>query len=451
MVRAKQNEVGLKETIDAEIAVRSRQRKDQRSRERRGQREGMKMAREFIVGGVDRLLFGARTTSAEERRKREKQAQLLDREKRRLQRYSSLLQEYYMYDIKIKVGIIYQLKINIAILDLLTRVFVCSKKEKGVCRINDTQIARINQLINFSQKVMGGFDENLVETAARKYAKSLKASADSATREGEDEPAWLNEDGQRALWQACKSAGNVAAWTASEAAGSKQSERLVSNAYFKNFLPGIENWSPSAAGDDSAVPSPSPPLPFAATQGAAPSKPATEEQISAARAAAAEAEAAAAEAEAAAIKAKAEKNQNPLQKCITRLHKLADIKTRISYTNLQDEFFDSVLRFDGDSPVVKAMYDTASTLVKAQCRAEVSGSTSAYRDLCDFVECYNLYNEVDIADGETISKYFTAWPDEVKKKEEAVNAAEDLTAEAGGFGGGRGGPAAARQCRQAPH
>jgi len=145
-----------------ELAKRNRQ----MTLQRKIDRHGVGTARSLLVNAAQALMQPSKTSVemyAADKRK------LITEERGLLRHYSEEYQEYYMYIIRIRVGIIYQMRMNIAVLEALQRCFLTQGANhvltvmdpahvpaEVAVDINHYQIARINQLINFGQRCMGG-------------------------------------------------------------------------------------------------------------------------------------------------------------------------------------------------------------------------------------------------------------------------------------------------------
>ena len=115
-----------------------------------------------------------------------------------LRKWSKELQKYYMYIIKIRVGIIYQLRMNIAILKLIRRCFL--RPDGEVTDINESQIERVNQLVNFYQPVIGGPGAAWSQVQQQNFWGDDVAIFDNVIKGGETNPFLKNNK----VWDECK-------------------------------------------------------------------------------------------------------------------------------------------------------------------------------------------------------------------------------------------------------
>jgi len=385
IVRDAQDEEGFKAAHDAHIKLEKTKYEKQGQAERSLQQNVVGAAKASIEGAVRNWLSsGYDALVAEHKNQKDR-----DKYKERaasLEAKTKKFQQFYMYIIKINVGIIYQLTINIAILQLLGKVFGCVGPSVGgsneVCRINGAQIGRINQLINFNQPIMGGH----IPAAAKAFSALLAEliQKTGGTRDPDaNTPKVLLTDGIRPFWRACQMAEQVKINRLTDQTSVQQANEMhLANQYFKAFLPGIKNWSPKA---EAAM--------KAAAQGD------KDAQFNLAD-----------------FGKLTNENKNPLQICITKLHEFVNVKTHISYITVEDKF----LQFATDAltknidAIKNELAGSGLTECVAGSKMATANNNTATNLLCDLSTCIDLWSKFKKLDVETAHKYTEAWGEGVE-------------------------------------
>ena len=216
-------------TAEAELA------KKQRQRHLKAERQLSKLG----TGGVRQMLNGAigaivdSGPSIQQIENKEEEAGLdQDYKDRRakLLHDSHQYQKYWMYMIKMRVGIIYQMRINSAILKTLARSFLKERKGRSEGEkwgINPYQIARINQLINFGQTCMGG--PGVAWEVPEKWDVGIQKFVKEA--DGERIAPYINKN----IWEEMEARDTgVNPFTSANAP--------LETTVFKSYLPGVFNY-----------------------------------------------------------------------------------------------------------------------------------------------------------------------------------------------------------------